>query len=300
MSRDFPAIAKALEYSTHTLASMRDVLNVKQLGEHCAVVATGSFGRKEASGESDVDFFLIHDEHADATEANRLRPEVATWIASVVPRAPSVDGAFNAVESIETMLNNVGGNEDQNQKITRRMLLLLEGTFLYNSALFERLRRRMVELYVRETITEHGLARFLLNDIIRYYRTMCVDFEYKTAEQKKPWGLRNLKLMYSRKLLYFGGVVAVAETAQKTRRQKVELLINLLNETPIARLQSLFGGAADTQLRSRLESVTQDRSTQFPEFRELKNDAQHFTWALERLLVSRYPPGHPIHTALIL
>jgi hypothetical protein len=213
------------------------------------------------------------------------------------------------------MLSNVGGNDDANRKVTRRMLLLLEGTYLYNDVLFSSFRRRMLERYIGERITEHGLARFLLNDIIRYYRTMCVDFEYKTGEQGKPWGVRNLKLLYSRKLLYFGGVIAVAETAQRTRQRKIDVLLQMLNQTPIARLQSLFGADAtdalryydaflakisDADSRSALDSATPDRTTHSEDFKVLKGEAQHFSWSLERLLSTRYPPSHPIHGALIL
>jgi len=46
-------------------------------------------------------------------------------------------------------------------------------------------------------------SRFLLHDLIRYYRTICVDFEYKTYENGKPWGDRNIKIQFSRKFLYF-------------------------------------------------------------------------------------------------
>jgi UTP:GlnB (protein PII) uridylyltransferase len=51
------AINRAVKYSTNVLTNIRDALGVKGLGEDICVVATGSFGRMEASGESDVDFF---------------------------------------------------------------------------------------------------------------------------------------------------------------------------------------------------------------------------------------------------
>jgi nucleotidyltransferase-like protein len=315
MTQKFGAIKRALEYSTSTLRSIRDALSVMQLGENVCVVATGSFGRQEASGESDVDFFLMHNSHVSKEDAESQRVTVAARIAGIVPTPPAPDGAFNAIEAIEEMLSNVGGTKDSNEKLTRRMLLLLEGAYLYNDPLFSDFRMRTLQRYISPKITNHQLARFLLNDVIRYYRTMCVDFEYKTGEQGKPWGIRNLKLMYSRKLLYFGGVVAVAETAQREYQEKLTQLLELLNLTPLKRLEELFGDQAreclgyynaflerlaDEGFRRSLQGVNADRSTHTPEFRKLKNEAAHFSWALERLLKSRYSDGHPIHQALIL
>jgi hypothetical protein len=308
------AIDRAVDYSTNVLTNIRDALGVKGLGEDICVVATGSFGRMEASGESDVDFFLMHDSRVDRGQAEILKNDVASWIREVVPKAPAADGAFNEVESIEEMLANVGGSGDTNKKMTRRILLLLEGTYLYNSNLFDRFRRQTIERYVSSKITNHALTLFLLNDIIRYYRTMCVDFEYKTAEQRKDWAVRNLKLRYSRKLLYFGGVLAVAETPEREPDEKVSVLLDILHMTPLARLKSLFGSQAadclsyydtflekisDQNFRRSLEQVTNDRGTHTPEFRHIKNAAIRFTWALQNLLNSRYPADHPIHSALI-
>ena len=187
-----------------------------------------------------VDFFLLHSPSMSREFADQKVEQVAKWIAEIVPKSPSQDGAFAAAQSIEELLSNVGGPNDDNRKITRRMLLLLEGTYLHNQGVFDSVRRQTLEMYVRPEITTHAIARFLLNDVIRYYRTMCVDFEYKTQEQKKPWAIRYLKLLYSRKLLYFGGLLAIAETAERHRDQKIQLLLELLNQTPhLARAQSL-------------------------------------------------------------
>jgi hypothetical protein len=82
------------------------------------------------------------------------------------------------------------------------MLLLLEGEWLVNEAGFHSLRREILQRYIGDKMTDHQLSLFLLNDVIRYYRTMAVDYEFKTNEgdKPKPWGIRNIKLVFSRKL----------------------------------------------------------------------------------------------------
>ena len=80
---------------------------------------------------------------------------------------------------------------------------------------------------------------FLLNDIIRYYRTITIDFEFKTSETGKSWGLRNIKLTYSRKLIYFVGLLMVAKTQDLEKDEKANILIKYINMTPIERIECI-------------------------------------------------------------
>lgn len=314
MTSQFQAIDSASKYSAKKLGEIRRSLARANLGDDICVVVTGSFGRKEASGESDVDFFLIHNSRVKASSAKSHKRIVESKISTLVPKPPAEDGAFNATASAEELIKNIGGTKESNKMMTRRMLLMLEGACVYNEALFNDIRRQILDRYISPKITNHQLALFFLNDVIRYYRTMCVDFEYKTVEQQKPWGIRNLKLMYSRKLLYFGGVLAVAESAQRAYEVKMKWIIDLLQLTPLERIRTLFGTQAheclayydrflesigDVDFRKSLVNVTIDRGTHTSDFRALKDEAQHFAWALQRLLESRYVSGHPIHRALI-
>jgi predicted nucleotidyltransferase len=275
------------------------------------IATVGSFARREASKQSDIDFFVIVDGLTDGkNEVNLFRKVVSKFDI----RMPAESGAFNEIETRRSMTCNIGGENDTTEKLTRRLLLLLEGEWLYNEKLFNDLFDDFLNRYVKDSITQHQLCRFLLNDLIRYYRTIGVDFEYKTEEGGKPWGDRNIKLMFSRKLLYFSGILVVAETVQNDASAKRAILKKYLRMTPLNRVQEICGARADRalamydefirlmalpEIRDMLKRTTQDRiQGQSPEFRGIKNKAHHFSWELSRLLSETYDSSHPIHLAI--
>lgn len=76
--------------------------------------------------------------------------------------------------------------------------------------------------------SDHGkddnVPRFLLNDIVRFWRTMCVDFAYKQREQGgEKWALRNIKLRLSRKIIFVKGLLMCASGYQKPEVSIAEL-----------------------------------------------------------------------------
>jgi hypothetical protein len=214
------------------------------------------------------------------------------------------------------MLNNIGGENDSNQKLTRRMLFLLEGEWLYNKDGLRSIRHQMLERYIGDGMTDHQLALFLLNDIIRFYRTMAVDYEFKTAEgsKPKPWGIRNIKLVFSRKLLYASGLFSVALTADRSRREKIAKLEDLFDLPVIDRMVKICGKdniqpvldcyeffldrLERREVRDHLkESKKSERSDDV--FRELKNEGHHFTRELLKLFEQTFDSTHPIRRAVL-
>ena len=196
------------------------------------------------------------------------------------------------------------------------MLVLLEGEWLFNKPSLKDLRRKILERYISEAMTDHQLALFLLNDIIRYYRTLCVDYEFKTIERSapKPWGIRNIKLVFSRKLLYASGLFSVALTADRAREKKISLLEGLFDIPVIDRMIEICGETKmdrvlhsynhflerlqSPDVRKRLISLeVKDRNDEL--FRELKNEGHHFTRELLRLFEDKFDSTHPIRRAVL-
>lgn len=316
------AIDRAKIYSKAKVDALRE-----QLKGGCPaneiIVVCGSYAREEASAESDADWFAItsspkpksendHDELPPAWLGNARQK-----IGSIVKVEPASGGAFANVEHRDAMLKNIGGDGDTNAKITRRMLLLLEGCPLTDKSEFASFRREILNRYVGEAISDHQLALFLLNDIIRYYRTMTVDYEFKTVEgdKPKPWGLRNIKLVFSRKLLYASGLFSVAQTANRHANEKVRVLEDLLDLPVLDRMDAICGSRATENIRTRYnkfldrleDSNVRDKLKQLRRedrgsdelFRELKNEGHHFTRDLILLYEHTFDSTHPIRRAVL-
>lgn len=301
-------------FSEQKIAKLRAELNELSFDlDDRIVLLCGSFARREASEQSDIDFSIISNQE---NKNPRLTEAVRTTINKIVPTGPASDGIFgNEVERAE-ILSNIGGQDDTNANITHRVLILLEGDSLFNAGGLREFRRGILERYIQKGMTDHQLALFLLNDIIRYYRTVAVDYEFKTSEggDSKPWAIRNIKLVFSRKLLYASGVFSIGMTADRARDEKIQILEDLFELPVIDRMKricgetrlggvlqsynSFLGELQDARVRERLISLER-RERQDPVFRRVKNEGHHFTRELLKLFENTFDSTHPIRRAVL-
>ena len=285
-----------------------------------SIVMTGSYGRCEASQESDLDIFTIVDSKDVIKPYRTVTRKLKTAIAKIVPKNPGKTGTFGfgAIISIDEILKDIAGVNDTNKNITRRMLMLLEGKALFNARKFTEYRKQLLQTYIKDRVNSGQLAKFFLNDIIRYWRTMATDYETKTTNDDRDWGVRSIKLRFSRKLIYFSGIITAAETVEGTNAVKINRVVRLLDQCPIDRIQEIgrtfapeltdeliehyryfISEISKPEVRATLDNMQRTGRAKNGTYKSLRDRGVLFSECLEHLLKAIYPPTHPIHSAML-
>ncbi len=116
------------------------------------------------------------------------------------------------------------------------MSVLTEGTGIGNSDFINDAKKEILQKYLKDLLEDPTRGPiFLINEIIRYYRTIAVDYEYKKVEVGKPWAVRLTKLRHSRKVLYFGALLPLLQSIKAADR--IEWLEDqFINYTPLERI----------------------------------------------------------------
>lgn len=305
---------KAKRQSEDGLTEMRKLARECFVDDDSIIIGVnGSYARREATQGSDVDLFFLFDrsELSDVTEKQSTFRET---LQSAGFEMPSSGGVFDAPLSISTLRHTIGGQEDDNKQITRRMLLLLEGEWIHNQHDFRETRTRLLTQYVSEDIRSDQISLFLLNDIIRYWRTICVDFEHKVQKKNKDRAIRLIKLRFSRMMLFLAGVLAVSETFQLERSQKITKLEELLsmpaydrayhiageNTVPALELYSEFLASLDDEAVRSVLSQPSPAGESTDAFIDLRDKAQRFRSNLIEVLHGCCSDPNPTFNALLL
>jgi hypothetical protein len=202
----------------------------------------GSWGRAEITTESDDDFMvLIYGE-----ERSKVKPSIGE-VGAVLDNPPGSQGIFAAPVYSENLVQNIGLDDDDNKNLSRRMLFLLESTAVSGDEVYRSVRAEILDRYLDESVKPYRPPRFLLNDLVRYWRTICVDFAGKEREGRDKWGLRNAKLRTSRKVLFAGGLIPVLECFRFDPASMREFIEGQLAMPPTDRIAQAFlaNGATD-------------------------------------------------------
>ena len=240
--RDFPNLLTARKATANGLQDRRPRLAELNHDDDVSVVLMGSWGRAEVTSGSDDDFMVL----VDGPERSKVNPAI-DQVKTVLDQAPGDQGLFGEPVSCNSLVEKIGLDQDDNSNLTRRMLFLLESIPATAAGVHAAARKRLLERYLDESVKDFRPPRFLLNDTIRYWRTICVDFAGKERERPEKWGLRNAKLRTSRKILFAGGLLPILDCSELAADAMPEFLGAQFDMPPTDRIASAFlkHGAAD-------------------------------------------------------
>lgn len=237
----YGAIKRAEEFSAKKIDEIRSQVLVAppplDTGIHLLAVA-GSLARKEASEASDLDLIVVTaDKTNDTAHAviEKWRSELCETLAL---EKHNPRGVFAAPLPLAKIQGSAGSENEPYARAAIRVLTLLESDWIFNQDSHSTLVDKIVDEYSYDVKSDpRKNFVFLMNDVIRYFRTVCVNYQYTKSETEDgKWPIRNIKLRHSRVLMYFSMIAAIGLLSRDHSEQKIYALRNLIELPPLKRL----------------------------------------------------------------
>lgn len=271
--------ARLWDFTESLLAEIPSSERTELIGDHTTIYAVGSGGRGELSPHSDLDVFLVKHGEPRRIDEVRLQSAVLRALRARGFPDPSNDANFLKLHSAQTLIDKMGEpSDDWENTFTARMLLLLESRPLVGEGAYDELAAKALDAYWKnvERHREDYLPIILLNDIIRYWRILLLNYESKTAEKVRKMvarfpdekaserilaerdlesdkQLRTYKLRFSRCLMCYSSVAyLLAETratkaAGKKGHVTRESAARMVRLTPIERMIDAIDKSRDDE-----------------------------------------------------
>jgi hypothetical protein len=303
----FPNLLAARERTEARLAELRAQVATLAVDDDACVVLFGSWGRRELTSQSDDDFLVLVD--GPPREDVAPRPEELGAIVGGSNREPGPHGGFGEVAFCGDLVDRIGLDEDINRNLTRRMLLVLESVAIAGEDAYGRCFERVLDGYLSDDLRDRHPPRFFINDLIRYWRTICVDFVGKEREGPEKWALRNAKLRTARKLLFASGLLPLLLTNGLPKAAIRPFLADQFAAPPTDRVAHAFleanaidsgmralsaydrwlGMLDDPDVRDRLQALRKEDAKASPVFQVVRRHADDLEQGLLALLYDSRP-----------
>jgi predicted nucleotidyltransferase len=187
-------------------------------GDLACVYAIGSYGRGEAGKHSDLDLFMAGGGTKEKRALSRLTEiRIKADLIEVTEKQGyppfSGDGEYLEHYTIGELTNSLGTPEDDATNTFTARLLWLLGRSILGKSVYQKLTDDVIGAYWGdyEKYKNSFKPAFLVNDILRMWRTFCVNYEARTsrepAEKNAKRKIKNYKLKHSRLMTCYSGLL---------------------------------------------------------------------------------------------
>jgi hypothetical protein len=260
-------IVKRREETAKRLDALRAMLSdaAKVVNDKACVYVTGSFGRGEASSHSDLDLFIVGrtvgQDQPPRRALSRLdeicvKADLIETVRNLKIPEFSGDGEYLVHYTVDQLVKTLGHpNDDASNTFTARLLLLLESKPLLGEEVYWEAIDQVIAEYWGDFEDHRAefVPGFLANDILRIWRTFCVNYEARTdkepPERKAKRKLKNYKLKHSRLLTCYSAVAYLLAVFAASKTVTPDDARKMVATTPTARLEAMvaeFGSDKET------------------------------------------------------
>jgi hypothetical protein len=252
VSERYTAIKRAESFSKEKIDQIRSLVLSSPPPVEASVhllAAAGSLARKEASEASDLDLIVITE---DETEHESSDGPLRRWRADLCSQlgleGHNPKGIFANPLSLNDIRAGAGSEKEPYAKASIRILTLLESDWILGQDNYSDLVTHIVQEYSADIEKDpRKNFVFLMNDVIRYFRTVCVNYQYTKSETEDgKWPIRNIKLRHSRVLMYFSMIASIGLLSREHSDQKLQALKHLIDLPPLRRLFVCYNLSGDT------------------------------------------------------
>ena len=246
---ELPALKEASVTSERLLSGYEEELT-KKFSKDCPddigmtdIVLCGSIAREECSFQSDCDYYVL--QNGASPQTTRKLIEAMQGIEDDFPMGErGGQNVFAGIVVAPNLYESIGLESDTNTNMTRRILLLSESKPVTSGTTHKTVIENILERYCADYLPPNRsesdpaqVPRYLLNDLVRYWRTMAVDFGTKRWRNDDS-NLRLAKLRITRKILFAGPLATVLLTDQnkRTNDQLIDYLTKSLAAPPLAQI----------------------------------------------------------------
>lgn len=199
------------------------------------ISVAGSLGRMEQLPGSDIDLIVVTEHNGDAEIVQRV------WRAlEPIPlKLPKPDGIYGRAITVEqlTSRESLGIVDEDKAVFGQRMQLLIEGRAIWNTPGCADLQRAILERFADSSANDPAdYWRPLLDDLLRYHRSLCVHYQRLEREQIGNWRELDTKAGHSRLVGIAGLLFLLGESTRAD--DALDFVSERLSLTPLQRIQS--------------------------------------------------------------